>query len=75
MTQLVAAICHCGDNPKVIGITDRMLSSSDMTLTFERNEPKIETITNKSAVLKAGTGDEPDLVREVKEKAHFQLIG
>lgn len=69
MTQLVATICQCDNKPKVIGLTDRMLSSSDMTLTFERDEPKIEIITNKSAVLTAGTLDEPDLVREVKGKA------
>jgi hypothetical protein len=69
MTQLVAAICRCGDKPKVIGLTDRMLSTSDMTLTFERDEPKIETVTNKSAILTAGTLDEPDLIRDVKERA------
>ncbi len=69
MTQLVAAICHCGDNPKVIGVTDRMLSSSDMTLTFERDEPKIEIITTRTAVLTAGTIDEPDLIRDVRDKA------
>ena len=69
MTQLVSAICVCADKPKVIGVTDRMLSTADMTLTFERDEPKIEVITNKSAVLIAGTLDEPDLIREVKEKA------
>ena len=69
MTQLVAAICQCEDNPIVIGITDRMLSSADMTLTFERDEPKIEIITNKIAVLTAGTLDEPDLIRDVRAKA------
>ena len=69
MTQLVSAICLCDNKPKVIGLTDRMLTSADMTLTFERDEPKIEVITNKSAVLTAGTLDEPDLIREAKEKA------
>jgi len=69
MTQLVSAICHCGGNPTVIGITDRMLSSADMTLTFERDEPKIDIITNKTAVLTAGTLDEPDLIRDVRERA------
>lgn len=69
MTQLVAAICHCENNSAVIGVTDRMLSSSDMTLTFERDEPKLETITNKIAVLTAGTIDEPDLIRDVRAKA------
>ena len=69
MTQLVAVICHCQDNPTVVGITDRMLSTSDMTLTFERDEPKIEIVTNKTSVLTAGTIDEPDLIRDVRGKA------
>jgi hypothetical protein len=69
MTQLISAMCLCEKEPKVVGVTDRMLSSVDMTLTFERDEPKIEIITSKSAVLTAGTLDEPDLIREVKEKA------
>jgi hypothetical protein len=50
MTQLVAALCQCEGKPRVIGITDRMLSTSDMTLTFERDEPKIEIITSRTAV-------------------------
>jgi hypothetical protein len=69
MTQLVAALCQCEGKPKVIGITDRMLSTSDMTLTFERDEPKVEVITPKTAVLTAGTIDEPDLIRDVRTKA------
>ena len=69
VTQLVAAICQCEGNPTVLGVTDRMLSTSDMTLTFERDEPKIEMITNKTSVLTAGTIDEPDLIRDVREKA------
>ena len=69
MTQLIAALCQCEGKPKVIGITDRMLSTSDMTLTFERDEPKIEIITPRAAVLLAGTLDEPDLIRDVRAKA------
>lgn len=69
MTQLVSALCKCEGTPTVIGISDRMLSSSDMTLTFERDEPKIEVITNKTSVLTAGTIDEPDLIRDVRKKA------
>ena len=69
MTQLVSALCLCEGKPRVIGLTDRMLSSADMTLTFERDEPKIEIITSKSAVLTAGILDEPDLIREVRERA------
>lgn len=69
MTQLVAALCQCDGNPRVIGISDRMISSSDMTLTFERDEPKIEVITNTTAVLTAGTIDEPDLIRDIRAKA------
>jgi len=67
MTQLVATLCEGGN--KAIAVSDRMLSTSDMTLTFERDEPKIEIITNKSLVLTAGTIDEPDLIRDVKQKA------
>ena len=69
MTQLVAAVCQCQGKPTVIGITDRMLSTSDMTLTFERDEPKIEIITDRAAVLTAGTIDEPDLIRDIRTKA------
>lgn len=69
MTQLVAALCQCEGNPKVIGLSDRMLSSRDMTLTFERDESKIEMVTDRSSVLTAGTIDEPDLIREVRQKA------
>ena len=69
MTQLIAALCQCEGKPKVIGISDRMLSSDDMTLTFERDEPKIEVITNATSVLIAGTLDEPDLIRDVRAKA------
>lgn len=69
MTQLIAALCQCEGKLKVIGISDRMLSSSDMTLTFERDEPKIEVITNATSVLTAGTIDEPDLIRDVRTKA------
>lgn len=69
MTQLIGALCQCNGKPRVIGISDRMISSSDMTLTFEQDEPKIEIITNKTAVLTAGTIDEPDLIRDVRAKA------
>lgn len=69
VTQLVASLCLCENKPKIIGVSDRMLSSSDMTLTFERDEPKIEIITPKIAVLTAGTLDEPDLIRDVQVKA------
>lgn len=69
MTQLVAALCQCEGKPRVIGVSDRMLSTGDMTLTFERDEPKISVITDKSAILTAGTLDEPDLIRDVKTKA------
>lgn len=69
MTQLISALCQCEGKPKVIGISDRMLSSSDMTLIFERDEPKIEVISNTTSILTAGTIDEPDLIRDVRAKA------
>ena len=67
MTQLVAALCEGGT--KAIALSDRMLSTADMTLTFERDNPKIEVVTSKSLVLTAGTIDEPDLIQDVKNKA------
>ena len=69
MTQLVSALCHCEGKPRVIGISDRMLTTSDMTLTFERDEPKTDIITSKTLVLTAGTVHEPDLIRDVRGRA------
>ena len=69
MTQLIAVLCQCEGDPRVIGVSGRMLTSSDMTLTFEGDEPEIEIVTNTTAVLTAGTIHEPDLIRDVRVKA------
>ncbi len=67
MTQLVAAICD--DGQKVITVSDRMVSSGDMTLTFEHSDRKAQAITSHSAILIAGTMHEPDLIRDLRLKA------
>lgn len=67
MTQLIAAICESGK--AVVTASDRMVSSSDMTLTFEQEQRKAERITDKAVMLIAGTMHEPDLIRDVQEKA------
>lgn len=67
MTQLVGAICEDGE--KVITVTDRMVSTADMTLTFEHPHMKAVRISDKAVVLIAGTVHEPDLIRQATEKA------
>lgn len=67
MTQLVGAICDGGK--KVITVSDRMVSTADMTLTFEQPRMKVEVISGKAVVLAAGTIHEPDLIRQAKESA------
>jgi hypothetical protein len=67
MTQLIAALCDGGK--AAIAVSDRMVSTSDMTLGFEAPDPKSEIISDKFVVLIAGTIHEPDLVRDVQQKA------
>jgi hypothetical protein len=67
MTQLIAALCDGGKT--AIAVSDRMVSSSDMTLGFEAPDAKSEVISNNFVVLVAGTIHEPDLVRDVQQKA------
>lgn len=67
VTQLIATICDGGH--AVIGMSDRMVTTGDMTLGFESPNRKAEIITPKSAVLLAGTVHEPDLVRDARQKA------
>jgi hypothetical protein len=67
MTQLIAAIADSGKT--VIGLSDRMVSTGDMTLGFESPNRKAEVIGSHSAVLMAGTVHEPDLVRDAKDRA------
>ena len=67
MTQLVGAICE--DGKKVITVSDRMVSTGDMTLMFEQPRSKAELIAPRAIVLSAGTVHEPDLTREARVRA------
>lgn len=67
MTQLVGAICEDGN--KVITVSDRMVSTGDMTLTFEHPHMKAVPVSERAVVLIAGTVHEPDLIREAKQRA------
>lgn len=67
MTQLVAALCEGGK--QIVTVSDRMVSTGDMTLTFEPEEMKARRITDRSVVLTAGTLHEPDMLFEAREKA------
>jgi len=67
MTQLIAAICENGS--KVITVSDRMVSTGDMTLAFEHPRIKAIPVSSKAIVLTAGTVHEPDLLSQAKEDA------
>jgi hypothetical protein len=67
MTQLIAALCDGGKT--AIAVSDRMVSTSDMTLGFEAPDAKSDIISDRFVVLIAGTIHEPDLVRDVQQKA------
>jgi hypothetical protein len=67
MTQLVGALCD--DGKEVITVSDRMVSTGDMTLTFEQPKIKAVQVSEKSVVLTAGTVHEPDLIRQAKVQA------
>ena len=66
MTQLVGALCE--KRKTIITVSDRMVSSGDMSITFEPDKPKHEVITNKCLMLTAGTLLEPGLIEDIKEK-------
>lgn len=71
MTQLIGALC---DNKNiVVTISDRMVSSGDMTVTFEPDKPKHQKITDKCAILTAGTLMEPCLIEDIKERGRNEL--
>lgn len=67
VTQLVGAICDHGK--KIVTVSDRMVSTSGMTLTFEQERTKAVKISNNSVILTAGTVHQPDLLRQAKEEA------
>lgn len=66
MTQLIGAICDGGK--KVLTVSDRMVSTGDMTLAFEHPRRKAQPISDKAVVLSAGTVHEPDLIRDARER-------
>ena len=66
MTQLVGAICDGGK--RVVTVSDRMVSTGDMTLQFEQRGMKAEVLTPTSVVLTAGTTHEPQLLDLVRSK-------
>ena len=66
MTQLVTAICEKGQ--KIITVSDRMVSTGDMTLAFEHSSMKAIPIAETAVILTAGTVHMPDLIRQAKEK-------
>ena len=67
MTQLIGVICEHGK--KVITLSDRMVSTGDMTLAFEHPHIKAKAISQAAVVMTAGTVHEPDLLRQAKERA------
>ena len=67
MTQLIGVICE--DGKRVITVSDRMVSTTDMTLAFEHPHMKALPISERAVVLTAGTVHEPDLIKQAKEEA------
>jgi len=76
MTQLIGAICE--NREKVILLADRMVSTFDMSLAFEYDEPKGKVVSHNAMVLTAGTTHEPELIedtkKEIKEKENIRTI-
>jgi len=71
MTQLIGALCN--NKSTVVTVSDRMVSSGDMTITFEPDRPKYNKITGKCVVLTAGTLLEPCLIEDIQEKGKNEL--
>ncbi len=69
MTQLIGAICEKGS--KIVTVSDRMVGTGDMTLTFEHEQPKAQVILKTAVVLTAGTMHEPDLIID---KTGIQIV-
>ena len=67
MTQLIGAICENGQT--VITVSDRMVSTNDMTLTFEQERMKAIEISSHAVILTAGTAHQPDLIREATKES------
>lgn len=71
MTQLIGALCD--NKSTVVTVSDRMVSSGDMTITFEPDRPKYRRVTDKCVILTAGTLLEPCLIEDIKEKGKNEL--
>lgn len=67
MTQLIGAIRNKGST--VLTVSDRMISTGDMTLAYEHPRRKAQPIGDRAVVLTAGTVHEPDLIRDARERA------
>jgi hypothetical protein len=65
MTQLIAAICDGGQT--VVTVSDRMISTGDMTLTFEPDRSKAIPIAYNAVLLTSGTMHEPDLIDDARQ--------
>jgi hypothetical protein len=65
MTQLIAAICDGGQS--VVTVSDRMISTGDMTLTFEPDRSKAIPIARNAVLLTSGTMHEPDLIDDARK--------
>ncbi len=65
MTQLIAAICDGGQT--VVTVSDRMISTGDMTLTFEPDRSKAIPIARNAVLLTSGTMHEPDLIDDARQ--------
>jgi len=53
MTQIIAAICDA--RKKIVALSDRMLTTRDLSLAFEHEEPKVERVTEHCLALTAGS--------------------
>jgi hypothetical protein len=67
LTQLVGVICDDGNT--VITVSDRMVSTGDMTLSYDRPRFKGVKISDNAVIMTAGTVHEPELLRVVCGKA------
>ncbi len=71
MTQLIGAICEKGS--KIVTVSDRMVGTGDMTLTFEHEQPKAQVILKTAVVLTAGTMHEPDLIIDARARGRERI--
>lgn len=53
MTQIIGAVCDKGK--KALAISDRMITTADLSLSFEHEEPKCDKLTDNCVALTAGS--------------------